>query len=382
MLGVGLLILSILLGCHAVSPHLAGVPTKQTIPVHIPVQNVNSSDTFEVPYWLGAFYADVAVDSDWFLPLTSDNGGAAYPGSFLFIRNYGPGDIILRSTYPETIEGQNSYTLISGTVIEIIPGNDWVIATPFSAGNVTCGAGISCVGTQISLAPVGSAGTTAYPTSITTNEYGQITAKVAGSRPVTSVTGSSGSITSTCLNGVCNIDLADPIAELNAVDIRTDGLYQPWNAKYYGAVGDCAADDTAAIQSAINFVIQRGQRGTVYIPTGCYLVTAPVATRVAVDEGAVFQLFANATGMVFAGDGITNTIIRPKSNKLQIFSQSGAANITFQGMRFDNSLNGLLQGTAKPGTKLGPNTGVLGTGNQANAAIYQWYGDSLTVKDC
>lgn len=159
------------------------------IPVHIPVQDVNSTEVFEVPYWLGAFYATVEIPStSWYLPATVGNGGSVYPGEFLFIRNYGPENITLYTDSPETIDGSISYLISPGSIVEIISGYpNWVVVTPFITGNVTCGVGLSCSGTQISLAPISTSGTIAYPSSITTNAYGQITSAVPGSVPVTSV---------------------------------------------------------------------------------------------------------------------------------------------------------------------------------------------------
>jgi len=47
------------------------------------------------------------------------------------------------------------------------------------------------------------------------------------------------------------------------------------NVKDFGAVGDGVADDTAAIQAAINSI----SSGEVFIPKGTYLVTSPIVTK-------------------------------------------------------------------------------------------------------
>ncbi|MFC5402774.1 right-handed parallel beta-helix repeat-containing protein [Cohnella soli] len=49
-----------------------------------------------------------------------------------------------------------------------------------------------------------------------------------------------------------------------------------WNVKQFGAAGDGAADDTAAFRSACEAA---AGGGTVYIPTGNYRITGPVAVR-------------------------------------------------------------------------------------------------------
>jgi hypothetical protein len=48
-----------------------------------------------------------------------------------------------------------------------------------------------------------------------------------------------------------------------------------FNVRDYGAKGDCSADDTAAIQAAIDAAYNNGQ-GIVYIPRGAYQITAPL----------------------------------------------------------------------------------------------------------
>ncbi len=112
----------------------------KTIPLHIPTQTVTVNETFEVPYWLGAYYATVNVSSNWTLPLTIGNGGQTYPGEFLIIRNYGPEDITLQTQSPETIEGSSGYVVTAGSVVEILSGYpNWVVTSipNFSNQNVT-----------------------------------------------------------------------------------------------------------------------------------------------------------------------------------------------------------------------------------------------------
>ncbi len=46
------------------------------------------------------------------------------------------------------------------------------------------------------------------------------------------------------------------------------------SVKDFGAVGDGVADDTAAVQAAVNSILSTG--GTIYFPTGRYLVTAQI----------------------------------------------------------------------------------------------------------
>jgi hypothetical protein len=83
----------------------------------------------------------------------------------------------------------------------------------------------------------------------------------------------------------------------------------PLNVKWYGATGDGTTDDTTAIQNAANALISSGG-GTLYLPTGTYVITTAIAldadgVQVAGDGyGASFISINSATinGLVF-GNG-------------------------------------------------------------------------------
>jgi hypothetical protein len=79
-----------------------------------------------------------------------------------------------------------------------------------------------------------------------------------------------------------------PFANSVATNVEAK-LAQYISVKDFGAVGDGVADDTAAIQAAMNV------GGTVWFPTGTYKITAPL-TR-------------STTGLVLMGAGIDATII-------------------------------------------------------------------------
>lgn len=69
------------------------------------------------------------------------------------------------------------------------------------------------------------------------------------------------------------------------------------NVKEYGAVGDGAADDTAAIQAAIDAVSAKGG-GIVCVPCGTYMTSAPVTMKSRVflqgeGEATIIRAFAN-----------------------------------------------------------------------------------------
>ena len=93
-----------------------------------------------------------------------------------------------------------------------ISGNLTLSGTFSGAGvvsNVSAGAGLTKTGVSsnptLSITPVGTAGTYAYPSSVTTNDKGQVSAITAGSAPVASVTaGTNVTITGTPTNPIIN----------------------------------------------------------------------------------------------------------------------------------------------------------------------------------
>lgn len=100
----------------------------------------------------------------------------------------------------------NTFTVANSGVIQLTAGAGTSVSA--STGNITvantgvlavnAGTGIQVSGLQssrqVAIANIGTAGTYAYPTSITTNAQGQVSAVSAGSAPVASVSGS-GNIT-------------------------------------------------------------------------------------------------------------------------------------------------------------------------------------------
>ena len=69
------------------------------------------------------------------------------------------------------------------------------------------------------------------------------------------------------------------------------------NVKHIGAKGDGVADDTTALQNALNL------QGTIFIPNGTYLVTTPLAvlsnTHIIMEDGAVLKRNANVRFCIF-----------------------------------------------------------------------------------
>jgi hypothetical protein len=149
------------------------------------------------------------------------------------------------------------------------------------------------------------------------------------------------------------------------------------DVRWFGAVGDGISDDTVAIQAAIDWLGETGG-GVVSLPSGEILLDSE---EINVHEGPAVTLASGVNNIVIRGAGRGATILKPASNRIEMFLQHGGSNITFEDITFDNSANGLLQNQVKPGS-LTPGGGVAGAGNSANAAIRQSLGPDLTVRRC
>ncbi|MFQ5442702.1 MAG: glycosyl hydrolase family 28-related protein [Thermodesulfobacteriota bacterium] len=92
---------------------------------------------------------------------------------------------------------------------------------------------------------------------------------------------------------------ADTLNRLALVEHNSDGThkYEHWaDVRAYGAVGDGVADDTAAIQSAVDALTGGG---TVFFPQGTYKITSAVTV--------------SASGVHLLGTGTGNTTIKIES---------------------------------------------------------------------
>jgi Pectate lyase superfamily protein len=96
-----------------------------------------------------------------------------------------------------------------------------------------------------------------------------------------------------------------------------------FNVSNFGAQGNGVSDDTAALQAALNVAV--GSGGSVYAPAGTYLISS------ALSYGGGFTL---------AGDGMAATTIANTTSRLGTTAmfrptQDGLANVTVQGVTFD-----------------------------------------------
>lgn len=86
----------------------------------------------------------------------------------------------------------------------------------------------------------------------------------------------------TVCNGDIEVDVCVKTPQINDEDTDTLKIYgsleitgdKIYNVKYYGAIGDGEANDTDAIQKAVNLAI--ANNGTVYFPNGTYKITSTI----------------------------------------------------------------------------------------------------------
>jgi hypothetical protein len=124
------------------------------------------------------------------------------------------------------------------------------------------------------------------------------------------------------------------------------------SVKDFGAVGDGVADDTAAIQAAIDAVLLRNA-GTVYFPAGTYLTNPIVLNR--------------SRNINFKGDGTkdpsySSSVITPFAPCVDLIQLKSTAYVNFTGLKFDsrNKVSGHLVNCFAASTS-GPAYGVLWT---------------------
>lgn len=99
----------------------------------------------------------------------------------------------------------------------------------------------------------------------------------------------------------------------SAVTINIPSGFSCVNVKDYGAKGDGSTDDTAAIQSAIDYAAAAGRRA-VYFPAGTYIVTSPLHAQVETGTttvgGTTKSRYTFGMGLTLRGEQVGKTVLR------------------------------------------------------------------------
>ena len=138
-------------------------------------------------------------------------------------------------------------------------------------------------------------------------------------------------------------------------------LRESVSVKDFGAVGDGVADDTDAIQRAIDFATLAGSPKVVYLPSGTYLISSR--------GSVVIPAHDDGTGTKTAYNGTTTTNIAAETTSSQAYCLSipSASSVVLQG---DGQTNTILKGTYSSGASLSYPIGIAITGG----SLYQWGG--------
>jgi hypothetical protein len=123
-------------------------------------------------------------------------------------------------------------------------------------------------------------------------------------------------------------------------------LKESVSVKDFGAVGDGATDDTAAIQKAVDYVVNRGG-GKIYSPAGKYKISDTINFySTAAPRGVSFEGEANIAGE--SGNGAGTIFEWHGANDRPVFRATGPA---IRGLRFAGFL---LMGAGPYGTPTNP----------------------------
>jgi parallel beta-helix repeat protein len=126
---------------------------------------------------------------------------------------------------------------------------------------------------------------------------------------------------------------ADLTLETNTSSLNNFNTYRKVGSlgvvsvKSYGAKCDSSADDTEAIQSALNDAVEYG--GAVLIPSGKCIVTAPLTINSTTNNQ-----------VMLIGQGSHSILSNSNSASYDILTLEGAGSITIKDMRFEQAVGG------------------------------------------
>lgn len=157
------------------------------------------------------------------------------------------------------------------------------------------------------------------------------------------------------------------------------GLVVNVRAPAFGAVGDGVADDTAAIQAAINAT---AAGGVCYFPRGTYLLTSTEAA-----------ILVGRSQVVLAGDGATVSVLRvaDDSAAARVLTLSRRSDVHVRDLGFDAGASPTASGIWASSADAVPRnlrvsrcrfTGFMrGGAATTSAAVYTWTTDGVHVAD-
>lgn len=128
---------------------------------------------------------------------------------------------------------------------------------------------------------------------------------------------------------------------LSLAELKKTGI-KVINVKQYGAVGDGVADDTVAIQAAINAGENAGYI-PIYVPAGEYLITDTIYIRGNNTDSLPNEFIQS---LLFFGDGPQATFIQGDVSNLPVIWFVGAANARFKNMWVANANGDAFRFTA------------------------------------
>ena len=162
-----------------------------------------------------------------------------------------------------------------------------------------------------------------------------VVASGTGATKTITISGGSGSST---LSGLTDTTIASPVKNQTLI---YDGSTSKWrnisqsvaNVKDYGAAGDNATDDTAAIQAAIDSLSGATyDGGTVYFPAGIYRISSALSIDSADNS---ITLKGCSTHFPLGGDG---SLIRSTSTTANGIEITNSLSIAIQNLRIDTSV--------------------------------------------
>lgn len=109
----------------------------------------------------------------------------------------------------------------------------------------------------------------------------------------------------------------------------------PVNVLDFGAVGDGVANDTAAVQAAIDFCLASTQARTLVIPSQCYLGSSLTIDRLVDTTTSEFRIVGMGPNAGFKVNGINAFT----STLAPVGGQPQSEYVTFEGIRFDGNAN-------------------------------------------